>query len=101
MGSLISRSAENVGTQIGEKVQKAQDNMMVTQMSRQLAMQNEMREKQMSMQLAMARRGFMVRFCRFFTNGNFQYYAIFVTPILCLLPIAAIKKRDPRLFGQR
>ena len=34
---------------------------MLTQMARQLAMQNEMREKQISMQLAMGRRTFMVR----------------------------------------
>ena len=72
MGSLISKSAENVGTQIGEKVQKAQDNMMMTQMSRQLAMQNEMREKQMSMQLAMARRGFMVRLKKGLAFCNFR-----------------------------
>ena len=85
MGSLISKSAENVGTQIGEKVQKAQDNVMMTQMSRQLAMQNEMREKQMSMQLAMARRSFMVTMKFFVRINTFsimqfssrQYYAYY------------------------
>ena len=89
MGSLISKSAENVGTQIGEKVQKAQDNVMMTQMSRQLAMQNEMREKQMSMQLAMARRSFMVT-RKFFVKINTfsiiqfssrQYYAYYQLPL--------------------
>ena len=89
MGSLISKSAENVGTQIGEKVQKAQDNVMMTQMSRQLAMQNEMREKQMSMQLAMARRSFMVTMKNFVKINTFsitqfssrQYYAYYQLPL--------------------
>lgn len=41
-------------------MRQAQDDMMLKQMTRQLAMQNEMRERQMAMQLAMARNSFSV-----------------------------------------
>ena len=60
--------------------------MMITQMRRQLIMQNEMRERGISMQLAMARR-------------QFQYWAVFVTPLALILPIAAIKIKKPQLIA--
>ena len=56
----VSKKCEDLGSQIGGKVQQAQDDMMLKQMSRQLKMQNEMRERQMAMQLAMARNTFSV-----------------------------------------
>ena len=47
---------------------------MLTQMARQLALQNEMRERQISMQLAMGRRTFMVRKIR----KRISYYSVLV-----------------------
>ena len=49
-------------------------------------MQNEMRERQMAMQIGAARK-------------RFEYYAIFVTPLALLLPIAAIKTKNPKLIA--
>ena len=71
---------------VGTKVKEAQSEMMITQMRRQLIMQNEMRERGISMQLAMARR-------------QFQYWTVFVTPLALILPIAAIKTKKPQLIA--
>ena len=80
MGNYITKAKADMASTIEQKTTQ----MTQTQLTSQIAMQNEMRQRQLAMQIGINRE-------------RFQYYNIFYLGLVPLLLIGGIKSKKPQL----